>query len=77
MLKAVEGVYKNGMIHLSETPEGVSESRVIVTFLVEQSAPEAPQTIKRGMFAGEIKTNEEDFQIAEFHGDSDDGLDWS
>lgn len=65
------------MIHLSETPEGVFESRVIVTFLAENAAPEKSQPIKRGMFSGDIKTSEEDFQIAEFSGDSDDGLDWS
>ncbi len=77
MLKTVEGVYKNGTIHLSETPEGVSESRVIVTFLVEQAGSKSPQFIRRGMFSGGIKTNEEDFQMAEFQGDPDDGLDWS
>ncbi|MBW4444339.1 MAG: hypothetical protein KME10_24585 [Plectolyngbya sp. WJT66-NPBG17] len=76
MLKAVEGVYKNGMIQLCETPEGVAESRVIVTFLAEKTAPNAPQLVKRGMFPGEIKTNEEDFQMAEFHGDPGDGLNW-
>jgi hypothetical protein len=33
MLQAIEGVYKNGTIELAEIPKGISESRVIVTFL--------------------------------------------
>jgi hypothetical protein len=30
-----------------------------------------------GMFRGAKETTEEDFKEAEFHGDPDDGLDWS
>ena len=30
-----------------------------------------------GMFKGAKQTTEEDFREAEFHGDPDDGLDWS
>jgi hypothetical protein len=33
MLKAVEGIYRSGKVELLETPEGVSEARVIVAFL--------------------------------------------
>jgi len=34
MLAAVEGIYRNGKIELSETPEGVAdEARVIITFI--------------------------------------------
>ncbi|GAA6622484.1 hypothetical protein [Scytonema sp. NUACC26] len=33
MLQTIEGIYKNGKIELAETPEGISESRVFVTFL--------------------------------------------
>ena len=29
----IEGTYKNGQVVLAETPEEVSESRVLVTFL--------------------------------------------
>ena len=29
----IEGVYKNGQVVLSETPEEVAESKVLVTFL--------------------------------------------
>jgi hypothetical protein len=30
-----------------------------------------------GMFKGEGQSTDEEFKEAEFHGDSDDGLDWS
>ncbi|BAY24230.1 hypothetical protein NIES2100_40240 [Calothrix sp. NIES-2100] len=33
MLKTIEGIYKNGKIELSETPQGITESKVFVTFL--------------------------------------------
>ncbi|MBM4048832.1 MAG: hypothetical protein FJ279_27335 [Planctomycetes bacterium] len=33
MLKCVEGIYRDGKVELAETPEGVKEARVIVTFL--------------------------------------------
>ncbi len=33
MLKSVEGVYQNGRVELAEVPDGVAETRVIVTFL--------------------------------------------
>lgn len=33
MLKTIEGIYKNGKIELAETPQGITESKVFVTFL--------------------------------------------
>ena len=33
MLNSVEGIYRNGKIELLETPAGIEEGRVIVTFL--------------------------------------------
>ncbi len=33
MLKSVEGVYHDGTVQLLETPEGIEDSPVIVTFL--------------------------------------------
>lgn len=38
MLKTVEGIYKNGKVELSETPQGIIESRVFVTFLETKPA---------------------------------------
>jgi len=79
MFTSVEGVYKQGKVELAEVPEGVEGSRVIITFLSNGSAPVAPQKgemLRLGMFAGAIQSTEEDFKLAEFHGDDDDGLDW-
>lgn len=82
MLTMVEGVYRDGKVELDETPILIGERRVRVMFLEEEpsSGKEAPgpgQRIWYGMFAGPIETTEEDFNLAEFHGDRDDGLDWA
>jgi hypothetical protein len=37
MMQTIEGIYRNGKIELSETPEDVQEARVIVTFLTDNS----------------------------------------
>ena len=33
MLQTIEGIYRDGKVELLETPKGVEEARVIVTFL--------------------------------------------
>ncbi|MCC5617008.1 hypothetical protein LC605_18370 [Nostoc sp. CHAB 5836] len=77
MLQSIEGVYKNGKVQLSELPSDVSESRVIVTFLEAKKPQTKKQIIRFGMFSGQKQSTEKDFQITEFHGDTEDGLDWS
>lgn len=90
MLTTVEGVYINGKVELLETPADTEESRVLVTFLCNGNgtAPngsKAPQEepvkqgqmIRKGMFPQLLALTDEDFKAAEFHGDPDDGLDWS
>ncbi|MEH2227149.1 hypothetical protein [Nostoc sp.] len=77
MLQSIEGVYRNGNIQLSELPSDVSESRVIVTFLEPQQAPIQKQIMQFGMFSGNKQSTENDFKITEFHGDTEDGLNWS
>ncbi|MBN3943151.1 hypothetical protein [Nostoc sp. NMS9] len=44
MLRTIEGIYKNGKIELAETPQGIIESRVFVTFL-ETKLMTWPETI--------------------------------
>ncbi|MBD2530651.1 hypothetical protein H6G97_14140 [Nostoc flagelliforme FACHB-838] len=44
MLKKIQGIYKNGKIELAETPEGITESLVFVTFL-ETKASQWPEII--------------------------------
>jgi hypothetical protein len=77
MLQAFEGIYINGIIELLEFPENIYESRVLITFLAGSSIPISPELIQFGMFAGTEQSTESDFEIAQFHGDTDDELDWS
>ncbi|MDQ3815445.1 MAG: hypothetical protein M3347_16130 [Armatimonadota bacterium] len=81
MLTTVEGVYKQGQIELSETPPGVQEARVIVVFLdangqgsPQTEAKAAPQYLRHGQFPELKSVTEEDFRMAEWHGDPDDEL---
>jgi hypothetical protein len=77
MLQSVEGIYKNGQIEILETPTDIEESPVIITFLPTKLAPKTHRLIYFGMFRGTNQSTEDDFSLAEFHGDSDDNLDWS
>jgi hypothetical protein len=66
MLKSIEGIYKHGSIELSEIPENIDESRVIVTFLEAKSQVQAKPSIgtsgqKLLRFAGTIPL--EDLQV--------------
>jgi hypothetical protein len=36
MLTTIEGVYSKGRVKLAEEPKGISEARVLVTFLAEE-----------------------------------------
>ncbi|BBD68138.1 hypothetical protein NIES4072_45500 [Nostoc commune NIES-4072] len=77
MLQSIEGMYKNGNIELSELPSDVLESRVIVTFLERKKPQSQKRIMQLGMFSGNNQSTEKDFQFTEFHGDTEDGLDWS
>lgn len=77
MLQAIEGIYKDGKIELKELPSDISESLVIVTFLKSEKNQIKNQIMQFGMFSGNNQSTETDFEIAEFHGDSEDSLDWS
>lgn len=75
MLQSIQGVYRDGKIELAELPSDVSESRVIVTFLESNKAQVERQIMRFGIFCGNKSSTEEDFEIAEFKGDTEDGLD--
>ena len=71
MLLTVEGIYANGKVELAETPTGVKQARVLVTFLTTEAA--APRRyMVYGQFAGERMSTEEDFRIAEWHGEAEE-----
>lgn len=68
MPMTIEGTYRNGEIRLSQTPEGVREARVLVTFLANDGrrGPAPAGQISFGMFAGDRLTDEDDFRLAEW-----------
>ena len=77
MLLTVEGAYRDGEIKLAEIPENVEQADVLVTFLETKknlgSHPPSvswlkPRIMTFGQFAGKIKTNEDDFRLAEWRG---------
>jgi hypothetical protein len=74
MKQAVEGIYRNGVIELLQIPDDIQESRVLITFL---PSPVPAKMITLGMYRGDRPSQPEDFKIAEFQGDAEDGLDWS
>jgi hypothetical protein len=75
MLQSIQGTYKNGKVELNEVPQNIYQSRVIVTFLEPEPASAIMQ-MQFGMFSGSTQSTESDFNIAEFQGDCDDGLNW-
>ena len=62
---------------MSEIPDNIEESQVIVTFLEAKPKTTTKQIVYFGMFSGSKQSTKEDFKIAEFTGDFDDNLDWS
>jgi hypothetical protein len=68
MLKTVQGIYRNGKVELLETPQGISESKVSVTFLPPESVNAPSHLMSFGMFAGGQQSTETDFKDAEFKG---------
>jgi hypothetical protein len=77
VLQAIEGIYKDGKVELTERPQGISEGRVIVTFLSAHASSKTTKFMTFGMFSGANQSTEDDFKLAEFSGDVEDGLNWS
>jgi hypothetical protein len=75
MLLTIEGTFKDGKVELSETPQGLREAKVRVTFLESAQAKPRPQMMRFGQFSGpkEKMSTEEDFRSAEWRGESMDG----
>ena len=66
-LLTVEGNVHDGIIEVRETPPGMEESKVLVTFLKPASEQHQAESrmISLGMFEGENKSTEDDFKTAE------------
>jgi hypothetical protein len=73
MFFTAEGVYKNGSIELVEKPDGVEYARVLVTFVTSEMPSIPSHLMTYGQFAGEVMSSDEDFRLAEWHGDLEDG----
>ncbi len=71
MITTVEGTYKQGKIELFALPIGVLESRVLVTFLPK--TPALARCMVYGQFTGKQMSTEEDYRIAEWRGEAEDG----
>ena len=70
MLQTIQGIYRNGKIELLESPQGIAESQVFVTFLGPQPSSATQQLMSFGMFSGTQQSTEADFKEAEFQGDA-------
>jgi len=51
MLKTVEGFYRAGQVELAEQPEGIQESKVLVTFLPHGETGSDSQALRERAFA--------------------------
>jgi hypothetical protein len=71
MFTTIEGTYHDGKITLLETPKELREGRVLVTFLNEAGQETQHRQMVFGQFAGEVLPTEEDFKIAEWHGEEE------
>jgi hypothetical protein len=69
MLLTVEGIYKDGKVEVAETPAGVKQAKVLVTFLTPETTAPPRYRMVYGQFAGERMSSEEDFLIAEWRGE--------
>jgi len=72
MLLTVEGTYKDGKVELAETPTGVKQARVLVTFLAPKTSLPPHHRMVYGQFAGERMSTEGDFRIAEWYGETEE-----
>jgi hypothetical protein len=71
MLTTIEGTYHDGKITLHETPKGVRNGKVLVTFLDDTGQKPAHKQMVFGQFGGNVLPTEEDFKIAEWHGEEE------
>jgi hypothetical protein len=72
VLETVEGIYRNGLIELKELPKGVTHAHVLVTFLPSEHPEPQGEMMRYGKYGGVPVLNEEDFRMAEWHGEDED-----
>ncbi|HEY3329364.1 MAG TPA: hypothetical protein VGK19_05045 [Capsulimonadaceae bacterium] len=64
MLTAIEGVYKDGHVHLNEQPQGIDSADVVVTFLQRERQPDRSTRMRFGQFPADGAFDEDDFKLA-------------
>jgi hypothetical protein len=69
MTALLKGIYKHGKIELVEPPHGLREGRVRVLLTDEPELQSPSSQILFGRFPGDVLPTEDDFKIAEWHGD--------
>jgi hypothetical protein len=74
MLVTIEGTFKDGQVKLSETPQGLCEAKVLVTFLESAQSKPRSELMRFGQLSGpqDKMSTEEDFRCAEWRGDDSD-----
>ncbi len=72
MSKSVEGIYSDGRVKLSETPDDLEEARVIVTFLPDARPQELSaygiDEAQAADLRGRLRTFEEDWNRPDMEG---------
>ncbi len=71
MLTAIEGVYKNGAVHLKEQPSGIDRANVVVTFLESTSMDSPSIKMQFGQYPADQAFNDADFAAAEWRDGSE------
>ncbi len=73
-MTVIHGIYTDGKIELLETPVGIREGNVRVILIEEPHARIAASQLQYGKYRSGTLSTEEDFTIAEWHGDDARGF---
>jgi hypothetical protein len=73
VLTTVPGIYREGKIELLAMPAGVHEGPVLVTLEQGVDAGSEPCLLPYGQYRQGRESTEEDFKLAEWHGEPEPG----
>jgi hypothetical protein len=69
MTATVPAIYSQGKIELLEQPVGIRDGKVRVIVIEERELPSQGKQLQYGKYHAGVLSTEEDFSIAEWHGD--------
>lgn len=72
MFLTIEDTYRDRKIELTETPPGIHQARVIVTFLTSDEAAIPSRRMRYGQFTGHQMSTDEDFKLAKWRGETEE-----